>query len=219
MQYTHRLLGCASALALALVACSDDSSGGEIDAGRDAAATLPVPDGGGGGAPPPPPQMSDDYTLAACPGAMPPAMVELITALPDCGHICGGGRCVPAELAGSASSQAGLLPKCDDGSSLCIPVKIAETGGNFKFNACTSMLDPNMKGACVPTCIVDTVMPGIAATLMGLGGAGCGMGEVCTPCVSPLDMQPTMACDLLSCGPGGGDDAGSEEDAGATDGG
>lgn len=194
-------------IALILAACGDDSSTGGKDAGTDSG-PLVQPDAGTDAAMMTPmkgPPLSDDYTLATCPGAAPVMMIELFDVLPDCSDICGGGRCVPSMLAGGASPQASILPDCPDGMSKCIPLDIAASGGSFKFQPCVSPVDPDMKGACVPTCLVP------ADQRSFLMQVTCGAGELCAPCINILDMMPTGACDLLECAGESGNDGGSAD--------
>ena len=164
-------------IALILTGCGDDSTGG-TDSGPTDSGPLVQPDAGHDAAMMTPmkgPPLSDDYTLEACPGAAPVSMIELFDVLPDCSDICGGGRCVPSALAGGASSQASILPDCADGMSKCIPLDIAASGGNFKFQPCTSPLDiPDMKGACVPICLVGAMSSFLMKDT-------CGEGELCAP--------------------------------------
>ena len=140
--------------------------------------------------------LSDEYSFVACPDAMEPENFSEIGSLPDCTDTCGGGKCIPPEIAGEGI--AAVLPKCEDGN-VCMPETIAATGGSFTFAECASVFDPEGKGACVPYCFA-----GDQAGLLQQGS--CAAGELCAPCVSPLDMQPTGACDYLACP--GADDAG-----------
>ena len=210
MQRAHWLshLVSVGGVALVFAGCGDDSGGTKDSGPPDSGPAVPADAGNDSGMMTPMgPPMSDDYTLAACPGAAPVAMIDLIGSLPDCSDICGDGRCVPPGFAGGASAAAGALPMCADGMSTCIPVAIAQTGGAFQFQPCTSPLDKDMTGACVPTCLVPADMR------LFLMMETCGAGELCAPCTSPLDNMPTGACDFLECGGGadGGSDSGSDD--------
>lgn len=195
-------------IALILAACGDDSTtGGSNDSGSPDSGPIATPDAGEDPAmmPPKGPPLSDAYSLEACPGAAPVMMIELFDVLPDCSDICGGGRCVPSALAGMSSGAASALPDCPDGLSKCIPLDIATTGGSFKFQPCASTVDPNMMGACVPTCLVP------ADQRSFLMAGTCDAGELCAPCINILDGMPTGACDLLECPGEGGNDGGSAD--------
>ena len=51
-----------------------------------------------------------------------------------------------------------------------------------------------VEGACASTCLTE------AASAALLPKDICGQGEVCVPCISPLDGQETGVCGVISCG-------------------
>jgi len=94
----------------------------------------------------------------------------------ECGD--GAGLCVPG------GSSGAMLPQltCGDGQ-VCAP-KARVLDQNACFARCESAFGP---GACLAAFVV-----GDQAALLTM--ATCMTGEVCVPCVSPLTMMPTGAC-------------------------
>jgi hypothetical protein len=129
------------------------------------------------------------------------------------------GRCLPACLP-AVSGRAAQLRKedCAEGE-LCAPCYDPVNGGSTgacgingdmpakpdpgPFVVCSAsiLVFPGVPGRCVPPHLV----PPDQAMLLNPSTA-CQMGEVCAPCISPLDNMPTGAC------PSG--DGGAPRDAG-----
>jgi hypothetical protein len=91
------------------------------------------------------------------------------------------GYCIP----GGASGSGATLPQltCDDGQVCAPKSRVLDQGSCFA--RCESGFGP---GACIPSFIV-----GEQATLLQM--ATCEAGEVCTPCISPINQSRTGACD------------------------
>jgi hypothetical protein len=91
------------------------------------------------------------------------------------------GFCVPMGASGGVT-----LPQltCEAGD-VCAP-KSAVLDPSSCFARCSSALGP---GACIPAFIIPAEQRNI------LMKATCADGELCTPCVSPLDRMRTGACD------------------------
>ena len=96
-------------------------------------------------------------------------------------HCLDDGR-VPAEL-------KPFVAACDTGG-YCIPDNFLETGASEPPQTCTAF---GGSGVCLSRCI-----PQVAENAGLLRKETCeGVDELCVPCISPLDMKPTGACDLL----------------------
>ena len=96
------------------------------------------------------------------------------------------GKCVPMSLV--PPDRAAQLPMdtCTQGD-LCAPTVVINDP-EHKFAPCTANILFQMHpGACVPACLA-----GSQAGL--LAQETCAQGELCAPCVNPLDMMPTGAC-------------------------
>jgi hypothetical protein len=124
--------------------------------------------------------------------------------LPGCCAEAGGGsHCLPADVVPADFQQ--YTPACE-GGGLCVPDPFIETGGVYKPPACASL--NGAEGVCLSACI-----PEVAGFASILPKEGCGLGEVCVPCISPIDMMPTGACEIagecVGAG-GGGDDTGGQ---------
>jgi hypothetical protein len=107
---------------------------------------------------------------------------------------------------------AAQLAPCADGKSLCMPDPIVRGGGQYVPMPCrTSLL--NGPGACLSTCL--PLVAGNSATGF-LAQDGCATGELCFPCINPLDGQSTGACELnkVFCSGGDAGDAGGDADGG-----
>jgi hypothetical protein len=105
------------------------------------------------------------------------------------------GTCVPLSVAGSIANNApgDTCPAADASDpEKCVPTARAQNP-DMKFPSCMAAafgIFPAVPGGCVPDCIVtDPVQKGV------LVQATCGTGELCAPCVSPLDQKRTGACD------------------------
>ena len=122
-------------------------------------------------------------------------------------------------MAGSTDSQAcfdvvldELEPCCDAGPAHCVDIDLPErfasqveavewwrlrtrsgAGSGHVPQACTSV--GGVEGACASTCLTE-----VAQNAALLPKDICGQGEVCVPCVSPLDGQETGVCGVISCG-------------------
>jgi hypothetical protein len=119
----------------------------------------------------------------------------------------GPAHCVPTDQV--QDKLAASLDACSDGKSVCMPDPIIRGGGQYKPPMCTSSVG-NAAGVCLSRCI-PLVADNPQSAL--LGQDGCGEGELCVPCLNPLSMMSTGACDLveLLCTSG---DMGSSSDGG-----
>jgi hypothetical protein len=115
-----------------------------------------------------------------------------------------------------ASLQA-QVAACPAGGS-CVPDKLIRTGGVFTPKTCKSLADA--PGVCLSICIPQVSMNGAI-----LPKDVCDEDEKCVPCISPLDMKSTGACDLkgecngATGAAGSSGAAGAGGDSGATSGG
>ncbi len=103
-------------------------------------------------------------------------------------------HCIPADAI--PASFQDLVSQCGAGG-VCVPDQILLAENAVEFVPCNSIGD--VPGACVSTCV-----PQVAEQAALLPREGCEDGEVCVPCISPLDNMPTGVCDPISCLPGGG---------------
>jgi len=101
----------------------------------------------------------------------------------------GLGLCVPSESI--ATNQRAMLGQegCTP-TQLCAPRAAAEDGATYQPKRCTSSLAPGAEGRCLPACL-----PALAQQDM-LARDGCEDGELCAPCVDPIDGEPTGSCAL-----------------------
>lgn len=132
---------------------------------------------------------SGAYTFVQCPDAMP--RTDNWSELPACdGEVrCEEpAHCIPLDRLKMRLSDAVLdrTPDCTGGK--CMPDEIT-AAGKFRFSACSNEFG---EGRCVPQCFAIWVMP-LSATFE-TGAYGCGAEEVCVPCLSPLNGEPTSAC-------------------------
>jgi hypothetical protein len=118
----------------------------------------------------------------------------------------GPAHCIPADAVPSAI--ASNLAACPSGD-LCLPDTAIEAGASYKPAQCTSLA--KQPGVCLSLCIPRV---GNDPQVGLLPQDICTDGEVCVPCINPLSMMATGACQLLDihCGDGGattgGQDAG-----------
>ena len=104
--------------------------------------------------------------------------------LPACAPACAGARCVPGDKVPASAKMA--LATCSGG--FCVPDAMIKSGG-AKPPSCKSV--NNADGVCLSVCV-----PQVAMYKDLLPGSTCAPDERCTPCVSPIDMKPTGACDI-----------------------
>lgn len=116
-------------------------------------------------------QAGDSPTEAAPPG------------FKACGD--GAGFCVAMDAASSGGMMV-MLPQleCDDGEVCAPKVKVLDQKACFAH--CDSTIGG--PGACIPKYIIPEAMQTF------LMQATCDDGDVCAPCINPLDMMPTGAC-------------------------
>jgi hypothetical protein len=107
-----------------------------------------------------------------------------------CGEFGGGAHCVPPGLV--PEDVRDLVDTCDNGG-LCIPDKFIESGGALEVKVCDSI---NGSGRCMSICV-----PQVQEFINLLQADVCDPGELCVPCVNPLDGEATGACELTdACG-------------------
>jgi hypothetical protein len=133
------------------------------------------------------------------------------SALPGAGCCSSGpSHCIPASDVPPALGSA--FVSCDAG--LCVPDPIIAQGSEYVPTACTAkILTLSLEGVCLSECI--TLVSGNAQVSL-LKQETCGTGELCVPCLNPLNNQPTGACSISSlvCGGDGGADAGGPSEGG-----
>jgi hypothetical protein len=116
-------------------------------------------------------------------------------------------HCVPSAYVPSADTAA--LASCSGG--YCVPDKFI-TDPTYQPAKCTAF---NMTdGVCLSLCIPQVDM---YKTILQQGS--CGANELCAPCVNPLNMQSSGACDIGKSTGGSCSDAGGgpPKDAGTPD--
>jgi hypothetical protein len=101
----------------------------------------------------------------------------------------GPAHCVPKDQVNPNLVMA--LTACDD-KSVCMPDPIIKGGGAYEPPSCTSSVG-GAAGVCLSQCI--PLVSGNKQTAF-LGKDGCGDGELCIPCKSPLDGSDTGACEI-----------------------
>ncbi len=107
-----------------------------------------------------------------------------------CEAMQGDAHCVPTDLV--PPELAERLDTCA-GGGYCVPDKAIEAGGVYVPAACTSLNGED--GVCMSVCL-----PEVAQYAQLLPQDICDADERCAPCISPLDGQPTGACELgLTC--------------------
>src|SRR4051812_43132581 len=118
----------------------------------------------------------------------------------------GPAHCVPSDDV--QDKLAAALDACPDGKSVCMPDPIIVAGGKYVPPPCTSSVGSSA-GVCLSQCI-PLVADNPQSAL--LGQDGCGDGELCVPCINPLNGTSTGACSLnellCSSGDGGAGDGG-----------
>lgn len=157
--------------------------------------------------------ISDDGSgEAVCEGPLgkPMSTAELTAMTACCQAEAGAAHCledarVPGEL-------KPFVAACDSGG-YCIPDNFLATGAAEPPDTCTAF---GGSGVCLSRCI-----PQVAENAGLLRKETCtGADELCVPCISPLDNQPTGACDLLElaqCVGDGKSDGGGGNVAGCDD--
>ena len=106
--------------------------------------------------------------------------------LPGCCEAEGGAaHCFAADRAPQAVKNA--FSSCASGG-LCVPDTMLETGGSVAPTSCTAF---GGDGVCLSVC-----MPQVAENAALLAQDVCGATERCAPCIHPIMMMPTGACDL-----------------------
>lgn len=121
--------------------------------------------------------------------------------LPTCCDT-GPARCVPSDRI--PDGFASQLSECGE-AGLCVPESILEAEHAISPNSCASV--GGSAGVCLSTCL-----PEVARTAALLPQDTCSMGEVCVPCVSPLDGLETGACGDILCSSSESDSTVSDED-------
>jgi hypothetical protein len=193
---TARLLGVLAATAIAAVALvvpgcgggSSASGGGDASVDGDdveEAATI---------------LGADSAPLKGCagyPGQSP-------STLPGA-NCCAAGpsHCVPRTALPSSLSSA--FVGCGDAANaaLCVPDPIIQAGSEYVPALCTTkLLTWTLQGVCLSQCI--TLVSGNSQESL-LKPETCGQGELCVPCIDPLNNTPTGACNIdnVICGDGG----------------
>jgi hypothetical protein len=176
-------------LSLLLGGCEPAPSDGGADPGGDDDGSGDG-DGDGSG------DDTGDDTGGQCDGPLGPPRDP--ATLVECCQPEGGSHCLPAETVPESFRQ--YTPACDDGG-LCVPDPFIETGGVYAPPSCLSL--NGAEGVCLSACI-----PQVAEVAALLPTEGCGLGERCVPCISPLDNLPTGACDIVGeCVDASGDPA------------
>ncbi len=152
-------------------------------------ASTPMPTNTGGGCTNTPPPKVNPADLPKC-----------CMDAPDDAH------CVPSMYVPSADTVA--LATCTGG--YCVPDKFI-TNPSYQPAKCTAF--NNTDGVCLSVCIPQV---GMYKTILTQGS--CGANELCAPCINPLNMMPSGACDIGktggTCSDAGG---GPPKDAGTAD--
>jgi hypothetical protein len=104
----------------------------------------------------------------------------------ECCDLGGGSHCLPDDVV--PADFVGYTEACAGGGR-CVPDPFIETGGVYTPPACTSL--NGAQGVCLSACI-----PQVRQYEAILPTEGCGVGERCVPCISPIDNMPTGACDI-----------------------
>lgn len=98
-------------------------------------------------------------------------------------------KCLPKEAIGPGF-QSVVAPCGDDG--LCIPEPMFDLKGVMGLRPCSAVA--GIEGACVSRCV-----PKVAESAALLSQDVCEDGDLCVPCVSPLDGQDTGVCGVFDC--------------------
>ncbi len=104
--------------------------------------------------------------------------------LPKCTQ-CANAHCVPANLVPAA--QQGLLSRCQDQGSFCVPDSLLQNPAGFVLPSCRSIA--NVEGRCLSTCL-----PLVTAELSRLPQGNCKADERCVPCYHPITGEDTQVC-------------------------
>lgn len=106
-----------------------------------------------------------------------------------------GAHCVPGSFV--PDTMKDMLMGCEN-NGYCVPDKFIESGGAYVPPTCTSVA--GVEGRCLSACI-----PQVYDNYGLLPQDTCDNNERCVPCISPIDNQPTGACEIAECeGDGGG---------------
>ena len=98
-------------------------------------------------------------------------------------------RCLPKEAIGPGFQNV-VAPCGEDG--LCVPEPMFDLKGVMGLQACSAL--GGMEGACVSVCV-----PQVADNAALLVQDVCVEGDLCVPCVSPLDGKDTGVCGVFDC--------------------
>jgi outer membrane protein assembly factor BamB len=101
----------------------------------------------------------------------------------------GPAHCVDVVLPERFASQ---VATCAAGG-VCVPDPVLVAVGSYEPQTCASI--GGVQGACMSTCLSE-----VAANAALLPQDVCSTGEVCVPCISPLDGLETGVCGTISCG-------------------
>ena len=101
----------------------------------------------------------------------------------------GPARCVPAELVAPRLRE--FLGSCENGG-VCVPELIGPLKDVYIPETCSSL--GGLPGACMSACV-----PGVQGFVSFLNQDICTEGELCVPCVNPLDQTDTGVCQELEC--------------------
>jgi hypothetical protein len=120
-----------------------------------------------------------------------PALTPMDPAtLPSCGTaVCAdspNAHCVSADKV--PSNIGAQLAKCSDGSSYCVPDAQIKSGGAAPPH-CKSLNAAD--GVCLSVCV-----PQVKQYETLLPQDSCATDERCAPCINPLNMMPSGACDI-----------------------
>src|SRR5262249_50137913 len=98
-------------------------------------------------------------------------------------------HCVPtAKLPANVVAQ---LAPCSDGASYCVPDSFIRSGGGAP-PTCKSL--NGAAGVCLSVCV-----PQVKQYQTLLPQDTCATDERCAPCMNPLTMMPSGACDIGKC--------------------
>ena len=196
---TVGLLGCATSPTAVLGdgVPGDDGGAPGNPSGPDAAPMpSPSPTPEAGTVVPPTP---GDGGSSSCVSA--PANPLDPSTLPECSPTCAGAHCVPsADVPASVTSE---LATCTGG--YCVPDPDIMAGTLLTPTACHSL--SNAVGVCLSVCI-----PQVAMYISLLPQDVCASGERCAPCINPLTMMSSGACEIGSapmCAGDGGSESGA----------
>ncbi len=109
------------------------------------------------------------------------------TLTPCCEANMGAAHCVDGGKVPSMFQQ--YVETCPGTAGFCVPDKFIATGGVYTPPPCTSLA--GNAGVCLSVCI-----PQVAQYIGILPQDVCDADERCAPCISPLDMTNTHACEI-----------------------